>query len=143
MPANPEASVPLQVKAEESSAPDLAGRWILAARAAAPPTPGMYPPEFVELFLSEVQGTLSGKYWARYRIPNQALSPEVQFRVSGASTKEKAATLTWVSDDGGKGQLQVALRGANSMEVNWWTSAFGQRTALTSGTAVLVRQQAQ
>jgi hypothetical protein len=36
----------------------------------------MYPPEFIEFFLSEDQGVLSGEYWARYRIPDKPVSPE-------------------------------------------------------------------
>jgi len=141
-PAEATATVAQPVPAvPEHAAPIFAGRWLFASRAADPPSPGLYPPEFIELFLSEGQGGLSGRYWARYRIPNKAVSPEVQFRVSGASRKGNAATLSWISDDGAKGQFEMALRGPNSMEVSWWTSAFGQRTGLTSGTAVLVRQQ--
>jgi hypothetical protein len=101
----------------------------------------MYPPEFIELFLSEEKGVLSGKYWARYRIPDRPVSPEVQFRVSGASQKGDATTLMWVSDDGANGRLKMVLQHSNSMEVTWWTTALGRQTALTSGTAVLVRQQ--
>jgi hypothetical protein len=37
--------------------------------------------------------------------------------------------------------MKIVLRDANSMDVTWWTTAFGRQTALTSGTAVLVRQQ--
>jgi hypothetical protein len=36
----------------------------------------MYPPEFIEFFLSEDQGVLSGEYWARYQIPDKPVSPE-------------------------------------------------------------------
>jgi hypothetical protein len=37
----------------------------------------------------------------------------------------------------------MVLRDSDSMEVTWWTTVFGQQTALTSGTAVLVRLQAR
>lgn len=119
----------------------FAGRWLYALGAHDAPTPGMYPPEFIEFFLTEDQGVLSGKYWARYRIPDKPVSPEVQFRVNGAPQKGFVTTLKWVSDDGANGQMKMALRDANSMEVTWWTTAFGRQTALTSGTAVLERQQ--
>lgn len=93
------------------------------------------------MFLSDEQGVLSGKYWARYRIPDKPISPEVQFRVNGVPQDGDVMTLSWASEDGANGQMKVALHGSNSMEVTWWTTAFGSQTALTSGTAVLVRQQ--
>lgn len=139
-----ETAPPVQPKPVPPEAPatlSLAGHWFYAPQSADPPTPGMYPPEFIELFLSEDQGALSGTYWARYRIPDKAVSPEVKFRVSGASAEGNTATLGWVSDDGAQGQLQMVLHDSNSMEVRWWTSAFGRRTALTSGTARLVRER--
>jgi len=126
--------------------PVLSGHWLYAVNSRDPQTPGIYPPEFIELFLSENKGAVSGKYWARYRIPNKAVSPEVQFRIYGSSEGDavaNAATVRWVSDDGAKGKLKMTLRNLNSMEVSWWTSEFGRRTALTSGTALLVRQQAR
>jgi len=119
----------------------LAGHWFYAPGSHDSRTPGMYAPEFIELSLSEEQGVLSGKYWARYHIPDKPVSPEVQFRVSGAAQGADATNLKWVSDDGATGQMKIELHGSNSMEVNWWTTAFGEHTALTSGTAVLVRQQ--
>jgi len=140
-----EASVRFQATAEQPAAPVLAGHWFYTAGTLDPETPGMYPPEFIELFLSENQGTLLGKYWARYRIANKAVSPEVQFRIYGTASKgtaiANAVTARWVSDDGAKGQLKMMLRDANSMEVSWWTSEFGRHMALTSGSALLVRQQ--
>jgi hypothetical protein len=133
-PAMPErASVPIDP-------PSFAGHWLYAPGAHDPHTPGMYPPEFIEFSLSEEGGALSGEYWARYRIPDKPVSPEVQFRVNGAP-QGNTATLKWVSKDGASGQMKMVLRDANAMDVTWWTTTFGRQTALTSGTAVLVRQQ--
>ncbi len=121
----------------------FAGQWFYAPGSRNTQTPGMYPPEFIEFFLSEEQGVLSGKYWARYRIPDRAVSPEVQFRVNGASQKGDITTIKWASDDGANGQMRIELHDSNSMAVTWWTTTLGRQTALTSGTAVLVRQQAR
>jgi hypothetical protein len=129
--------------AEHPSAPTFAGHWFYTLGSHDARTPGMYPPEFIEFSLSDAQGVLSGRYWARYRIPDKPVSPEVQFRVTGAPQSADITTLKWVSDDGASGQMKVLLRGSNSMEVTWWTTAFGRQTALTSGTAILVRQQAR
>ena len=140
-PAALETPVQSQRTALQPAGTEFAGRWLYAPGSHEAQTPGMYPPEFIEFFLSEEQGILSGKYWARYRIPDKPVSPEVQFRVSGAP-QAGVTTLKWVSDDGAKGQMKVVLRDANSMEVTWWTTAFGSRQmALASGTNVLVRQQ--
>ena len=43
------------------------------------------------LALSEEKGVLSGKYWARYRIPDRPVSPEVQFRVSSGHQRSYRA----------------------------------------------------
>jgi hypothetical protein len=149
IPAQPavtarDVSAPSEPTVEVPATPVLSGHWLYAVNTRDLQTPGVYPPEFIELFLSESNGALSGRYWARYRIPNKAVSPEVQFRIDGTSEGDaaaNAATVTWVSDDGAKGKLKMTLRNLNSMEVSWWTSEFGRRTALTSGTALLVRQQ--
>jgi hypothetical protein len=57
-------------------------------------------------FLSEERGLLSGRFWARYRIPDRPVSPEVQFRVSGASQKGDTTTIRWASDDSANGQMK-------------------------------------
>jgi curved DNA-binding protein CbpA len=136
-PATPSAT---QRATNQAGVPVFAGRWLYSPRTLEPQTPGLYPPEFIELFLSEAQGTLSGQYWARYRISDRPVSPEVRFRVFGALASG-SATLNWVSDDGARGQLQMELHSLNSLEVTWWTSVFGRHMALTSGTALLLRQQ--
>ena len=139
--AAPEPPPPSQRPTGQSREASFAGRWLYALGDHDTHAPGMYPPEFIEFFLSEEQGVLSGKYWARYRIPDKPVSPEVQFRVSGTPQPGNAISLAWTSDDGASGQMKIVLRDANSMDVTWWTTAFGRQTALTSGTAVLVRQQ--
>ncbi|MGA2578104.1 MAG: J domain-containing protein [Bryobacteraceae bacterium] len=141
-PPAPETAAQSQ-RAVQTGGTAFTGRWLYAPGARDPRTPGMYPPEFIELFLSEEQGVLSGRYWARYRIPDKPVSPEVRFRVTGAAQKGNATTVKWVSEDGASGQLKMVLRDSDSMEVTWWTTVFGQQTALTSGTAVLVRLQAR
>jgi len=149
-PAGLPAQAPQTITETPAQAPGVvvrpatfAGHWFYAPGSHDPQTPGMYPPEFIEFFLTEEHGVLSGRYWARYRIPDRPVSPEVRFRISGAPERGDVTTLRWMSDDGASGQMKMVLRESNSMEVTWWTTAFGRQTALTSGTAVLVRQQAR
>jgi hypothetical protein len=142
-PATPDPPAQPQTAVTPPASAAFAGRWFYTAGSHDTQAPGLYPPEFIEFFLSDQQGVLSGKYWARYRIPDKPVSPEVQFRVNGPSQKTNTTVLNWVSDDGANGQIKVVLHGSNSMEVTWWTTAFGRQTALTSGTALLVRQLAR
>lgn len=142
-----ESAVHSQPVAQMRGVPSLSGHWFYARRALDPRSAGLYPPEFIEFFLAEDHGILSGTYRARYQIPDKAVSHEVQFRISGGPVEgkglENAATAAWASEDGAKGQIKIVLRDANLMEVTWWTSQFGRHTSLASGTAVLVRQQSR
>jgi hypothetical protein len=58
-PANSRSGPP-----NDQAVTPFAGRWFFyAASAHDPRTSGMYPSEFIEFFLSEDQGVLSGEYW--------------------------------------------------------------------------------
>jgi hypothetical protein len=50
--------------------------------------------------------------------------------------------VTWASEDGAQGEAELTLRSTNQLNVTWWTTVFGRRAALSSGMAVLTRQQA-
>ena len=130
------SSVP---RASEVSFP---GNWFYAPEAAGKADPNLYPATYVEFVLAEENGNLVGNYRAKYRVPDQAISPEVQFRLQGKSTNGKSCKLTWTSDDGAQGEAELTLRSSNQMKVTWWTTVFGRRAALSSGMAVLIRQQA-
>jgi hypothetical protein len=120
----------------------FAGSWLYHPESSAKADPNLYPATYVELTLSEEQGNLVGDYRAKYRVPGQGISPDVQFRVRGKSANGKSCKLTWASDDGAQGEAEFTLRSSNQMNVTWWTTVFGRRAALSSGMAVLVRQQA-
>lgn len=126
-------------KANEVS---FAGNWFYAPETAGKADPNLYPATYVEFILAEEDGSLVGNYRAKYRIPDQAISPEVQFRAQGKSSTRKSCKLTWASDDGAQGEAELTLRSSNQMNVTWWTTVFGRRAALSSGMAVLIRQQA-
>lgn len=131
-PASPEA------KAREVS---FAGSWLYAPETASRTDPNLYPATNVEFLLAEENGSLAGIYHARYRVPDQAISPEVQFRAQGKSTNGKMCRLSWASEDGAHGELELTLRSVNELNVTWWTTVFGRHAALSSGMAVLTRQQ--
>jgi hypothetical protein len=126
-------------RASEAS---FAGNWFYAPETGSKPDPNLYPATYVEFILADENGSLVGNYRAKYRIPDQAISPEVQFRVQGKSANAKSCKLAWTSDDGAQGEAELTLRSSNQMNVTWWTTVFGRRAALSSGVAVLIRQQA-
>ena len=126
-------------RASEAS---FAGNWFYAPETGSKPDPNLYPATYVEFILADENGSLVGNYRAKYRIPDQAISPEVQFRVQGKSANAKSCKLAWTSDDGAQGEAELTLRSSNQMNVTWWTTVFGRRAALSSGMAVLIRQQA-
>jgi hypothetical protein len=120
----------------------FAGNWFYAPEPATKSDPNLYPATYVEFILAEENGSLAGSYRAKYKIPDQAISPEVQFRVQGKSPNGRTCRLTWTSDDGARGEAELKLRSSNQMNVTWWTTVFGSRAALSSGMAELIRQQA-
>lgn len=116
------------------------GDWLYAPQPDDTPRAGLYAPLYVEFLLVEEHGNLTGKYRARYRVADKALQSEVGFRVEGKTSGGKSVTLSWTSDEGAKGGVELVLRSSELLKVTWWTTAFGRHAGLTSGTATLVRQ---
>jgi hypothetical protein len=149
-PAPQVAALPLPVKPEtlsalavaRSAAPSFAGNWLYVPTSGDASARGTYPATYVELLLTQERGGLSGRYRARYTIPDRAVSPEVSFRVEGKSPAGDLAKLAWTSADGARGELDMTLEGPNAMSVTWWTTELGRHASLASGTAKLLRQLA-
>jgi curved DNA-binding protein CbpA len=118
-----------------------AGNWVYASPPEDAADAGPTAPSYSELLLAEEHGKLTGIYRARYRIGNQALPPEVGFRVEGTAPSGPSARLVWASADGAKGEAELTLASSDVIKVAWWTTALGPPAALTSGTATLVRQR--
>src|ERR1039458_6198071 len=119
-----------------------AGSWFYVPQPEDAADPSLYAPSYIELVLVEEHGNLVGHYRARYKVPNQALSSEVGFRIEGTAQSGNSSKLVWASDEGAKGEVELTLRSSNLLKMTWWTTALGRRAALTSGTATLVRQRA-
>ena len=119
----------------------FAGNWVYVPDPAETIAPGNYPATYVELLLAEDRGQLSGSYRAHYRVADRAVSPEVSFQVQGVRPGGKSAHLQWASQDGAKGEVDMALAGPNLMTLSWWSTALGRHATLASGTAKLVRQR--
>jgi hypothetical protein len=118
-----------------------AGSWLYLPQPEDAQDAGLYVPSYIELLLVEEHGTLAGNYRARYKVPNKALPSDVWFRAEGNAPVGNSTRLVWVSDQGAKGEAELTLRSSNLLKFTWWTTAFGRRAGLTSGTATLVRQR--
>lgn len=100
----------------------------------------LYPPEMIELLITEENGVLHGKYRGRYRVADRPVSPDVNFAFAGPTRKAGTIEFTWEGTGGAQGQVRLKAITRVSMEVNWWATRMGALD-LTSGTAVLIRAE--
>ncbi|MBI3680303.1 MAG: J domain-containing protein [Acidobacteria bacterium] len=120
--------------------PHIAGTWLYLPPRQKPTSPELYPPEFIETLIVEEEGKLHGRYRARYRVRDRAISPEVAFQFSGRAEQD-AARLPWVGAGGARGEVRLRLLSENRLEVAWVAQELGTALGLGSGRAVLVRRQ--
>ena len=119
--------------------PNLAGTWIYSAPGGRPSPGNQYPAEYIELVLAERSDLLSGRYRARYKVADRALSPEVEFFFQGAAAGDRR--YGWRGNGGAKGEIHLKLLSDNALSLDWFASELGQHPMLGSGTAVLVRRR--
>ncbi|HEU0051846.1 MAG TPA: hypothetical protein VFQ39_01670, partial [Longimicrobium sp.] len=136
-PAAPPAPVKTQ-GAEHASV--FAGNWLYSGEDRSRNDARAYRAFYIELSLEEANGRLQGNYRARYHVPDKAISPEVAMKMEGEAKEGKSSRLTWASGEGAKGVAELTLRGRDTLYMTWWTTEFGRRAGLASGTAQLVRQ---
>jgi hypothetical protein len=136
-----EFSAPLFPAAESGSAPArpaLAGEWLFVPSPGSDPS-GLYPPEYIELRVTERLGVLHGRYRARYRIADQAISPTVSFQFEGGM-EAHGTRLPWRGAGGSHGDVTLRLLTNGALEVTWVANQMGTDLGLISGTATLVRK---
>jgi hypothetical protein len=117
----------------------FAGMWFYAKQNAPNKNKALYPPEFIETMIVEENGSIHGRYRARYRITDKAISPDVRFEFDGKVSGE-SAQVAWRGDGGSRGEAQIKLITGTSMEMKWSATEMGP-LGLQQGTAVLVRGQ--
>lgn len=98
----------------------------------------LYPPEYIEAVIDERDGMIRGKYRARYRVGNRAISPDVVFTFEGPAGE--GARLPWKGAGGAQGEVRLRLVTSTRLEVNWSATELGAEMGLAAGTAVLVRK---
>lgn len=129
---------PLPIPPESSPKRQFAGIWLYVPRESTEMPIAAYPPEHIELRLSEQDGQVYGRYLARYRITDSTISPEVSFEFRGASGNE---TFSWRGAGGAQGEIRLRPLGDGQLEASWWAHQTSQRLSLASGTAVLIRER--
>jgi hypothetical protein len=82
---------------------------------------------------------VSGRYKARYRVTDRAISPNVTFEFEGRAG-ESDARLPWTGPSGAHGEVTLHLLTTGALEVTWVVSQLGGELGLISGTATLVRK---
>lgn len=99
----------------------------------------LYPPEFIEVNIQEKNGFIAGKYRARYRILDKAISPDVNFEIWGKENEGRCACV-WRGIGGARGQINLQIIGENTMKFDWTAAELGTQQGLSSGTANLTRR---
>lgn len=124
----------------EQPAPSIAGAWFYAPLKASPGSVVLYPPEFVELFITEAAGTIHGRYRARYKVGDRPISGDVQFSFDGRP-QDGPVVLAWTGSAGASGEIRLKLLAGDTLQVNWHATEFGDSMGLASGAAILTRRR--
>ena len=100
----------------------------------------LYPPEFIELFITESAGAIYGRYRARYKVGDRPISGDVQFSFEGRR-RDGPTVLAWTGSEGASGAIRLKLLADDTLQVDWHATEFGKSVGLASGAAVLTRRR--
>ena len=94
---------------------------------------------YIELRLSESSGKTRGRYRARYRVSDRAISPTVAFQFEGRTASD-GGVLPWKGPGGASGEVTLHLLPNDNLEVQWSAGRLGEELGLIAGSATLVRK---
>jgi len=117
-------------------APSIEGRWVYAPDSGDSTNPRLYAPVYVELAIAESNGVLHGFYRSRYKVPDRAVNPVVNFAFEGAPGERR---FLWRGDGGAQGEITASLEPSGKLKIAWFASAMGSALSLGSGGATLYR----
>jgi curved DNA-binding protein CbpA len=118
------------------------GLWVYLKTSGSAASPGgksQYPPEFIEVTMTEVNGALHGEYRSRYQVLDHAISPDVNFDFTGKPVGS-SLSCPWRGPGGARGRLTLKLLPASTVEIAWNATELGSQQWLINGTAMLVRK---
>lgn len=118
------------------------GLWVYSTTSGSAVSPGgksQYPPEFIEVTMTEVNGALHGEYRSRYQVLDHAISPDVNFDFSGKPVGS-SLSCAWRGPGGARGRLTLKLLPTSAVQIAWNATELGSQQWLINGTAMLVRK---
>jgi hypothetical protein len=143
-PAEPTRAANVQGSAPQPAAPltteplpGIEGTWLWAPAPGQATPKGLYAPEYIEVRLFGHGASVHGKYRARYRVTDQAISSSVVFDFD--APKGAALVAPWQDSYGARGEIQLRLITDSKLEVKWVARQLSDHLNLTSGTATLYR----
>ncbi|HEY4089120.1 MAG TPA: J domain-containing protein [Bryobacteraceae bacterium] len=131
-------------KAEEEPAANparFAGLWFFSRGNGSASLGGKsrYPPEYIDLRVSEKDGVLHGQYHSRYQVLDRAISPDVDFTFTGTPAGN-ALNGAWQGPGGARGKVTLKLVSAGTVDLTWSANELGSLQWLTNGDATLLRK---
>jgi hypothetical protein len=116
------------------------GEWFYAQPAKRADSQDLYPPEYIDVEISDTRGNVKGMYSAKYSVAGRPISPFVFFEFGG-SAHPPSANLKWSGSGGVAGHVRLTVLSARSLQVDWSTDQPGEEQGLISGTAILLRRE--
>ena len=135
----PSLAVPDPEPVQQVHSAGLGGVWFYVPGATGNQKLAKYPPQYIELHISEASGQIKGRYRATYRVNDSAISPNVSFQFAGDHNTDQC--YSWSGQGGAKGQVKFELLSPHSLQVAWYANRLGTLMGLGSGSAVLIRRQ--
>ncbi len=117
------------------------GLWVFTkgSGSASPGGKSQYPPEYIELTVSQENGALHGQYHSRYQVLDHAISPDVDFTFNGMPSGS-SLTSAWQGPGGARGHVTMKLVAPGTVDLAWNANELGSLQWLTNGDATLTRK---
>lgn len=136
----PSLSIPTAAAAVEAReiSPSYVGLWLLPSYGRS--AQAAHSPKYVQIGIHGGENnTLYGEYSARYDVLDRPVSPTVEFTFRG-STGNNPAVFEWTGGDGSRGQIELKLLGADSLEAAWRVTEAATGLAVAGGPAVVLKR---
>jgi hypothetical protein len=122
------------------SASDFAGEWVFSkSGSASSGGKSEYPPEYIQLTVTERNGFLQGQYHSRYQVLDHGVLPDVDFAFTGTPSNG-ALSCGWQGMGGARGHMTMRLLPSSTVEIAWNVTDPGSQQWLKTGTATLIRK---
>lgn len=124
----------------KTSASDFAGEWVFSkSGSASSGGKSEYPPEYIQMTVTERNGFLQGQYHSRYQVLDHGVSPDVDFAFTGTPSNG-TLSCSWQGSGGARGRMTMRLLPSSTVELAWNVTDLGSQQWLRTGTATLIRK---